>query len=111
MTPRPHPATKPTTLRPLAPEPPGPALALAIRQPHAEAVMRGAKVIEYRSSRTSIRGRILIYASLGRYDAATEAEMMLEYGIDGLARDSLPRGLIVGSVELFDCLPTGDGYE
>lgn len=38
--------------------------ALSIRQPHAEAILRGTKTTEYRSKATKIRGRI--YASLGR---------------------------------------------
>ena len=34
--------------------------ALSIRQPHAEAIMRGVKPIEFRSRPTKIRGRIYI---------------------------------------------------
>jgi hypothetical protein len=81
--------------------------ALSIRQPHAEAIMRGTKTIEYRSAPTRIRGRIYIYASLGRYSKAIEAEMMDEYEIDDIACDELPRGVLVGTVELHDC----DGEE
>ena len=77
--------------------------ALSIRQPHAEAIMRGAKEIEYRSGPTKIRGRIHIYASLGRYSAEDEAEMLDDYGIEDVSCDDLPRGVLVGTVELFDC--------
>lgn len=77
--------------------------ALSIRQPHAEAVMRGIKTIEYRSRRTNVRGRIYIYASLGRYPDETEAEMLDEYGITDLHCDDLPRGVLIGTVELYDC--------
>lgn len=77
--------------------------ALSIRQPHAEAIMRGVKKIEYRSAPTKIRGRILIYASLGRYSAKDEAKMMADYRIKDMACDDLPRGVLIGSVELFDC--------
>lgn len=80
-----------------------PKRALSIRQPHAEAIMRGVKKTEYRSAATRIRGRILIYASLGRYAEEDEAEMMADYGIDDVACDDLPRGVIIGSVELYDC--------
>jgi hypothetical protein len=80
-----------------------PTRALSIRQPHAEAIMRGVKTIEYRSAPTRIRGCIYIYASLGRYSAEDEAEMMAEYGIDDVACDDLPRGVIIGTVELHDC--------
>ena len=77
--------------------------ALSIRQPHAEAIMRGKKKIEYRSAATKIRGRILIYAAQGRYSARDEARMMKNYGIKDVACDALPRGVLVGTVELFDC--------
>ena len=40
--------------------------ALSIRQPHAEAIMRGVKPIEYRFRSTNVRGKIYIYASTGR---------------------------------------------
>jgi hypothetical protein len=77
--------------------------ALSIRQPHAEAIMWGVKKIEYRSRPTKIRGRVIIYASLGRYSADEESEMMADYGIDDVACDDLPRGVIIGTVELHDC--------
>lgn len=80
-----------------------PVRALSIRQPHAEAIMRGVKKIEYRSKATKIRGRILIYASLGRYSAKDESEMMADYGIKDVTCDELSRGVLIGSVELFDC--------
>ena len=77
--------------------------ALSIRQPHAEAIMRGVKTIEYRSRATRIRGRIYIYASLGRYSAEDEAKMMEDYGIDDVLCHDLPRGVIIGKVELYEC--------
>lgn len=80
-----------------------PARALSIRQPHAEAIMRGVKKIEYRSAPTKIRGRVFIYASLGRYSAKAEAEMMADYGIRDVTCDQLRRGVLIGSVELFEC--------
>ncbi|MBM4088241.1 MAG: ASCH domain-containing protein [Planctomycetes bacterium] len=70
--------------------------ALSIRQPWAELIMLGHKDEENRSRATSVRGRIAIYASLGT-DDLEEAE---EYGLDA---DRLPRGVIVGTVELYDC--------
>src|SRR5262245_34261335 len=78
-------------------------LALSIRQPHAEAIMRGVKKIEYRSGPTKIRGRVLIYAGLKRYSAEAEAEMMEEYRIKDVSCDDLPRGVLIGTVELYDC--------
>jgi hypothetical protein len=77
--------------------------ALSIRQPHAEAIMRGIKKTEYRSNATKIRGRILIYAAKGRYSAAKEAELMTMYGIEDIACDDLSRGVLIGTVDLYDC--------
>src|SRR5688572_1535121 len=80
--------------------------ALSIRQPWAELIMRGVKATEYRRRPTKVRGRIYIYAALGRSDAQDEADCEADYGIDV---DSLPRGVIVGTVELFDC--DGDEWQ
>lgn len=77
--------------------------ALSVRQPHAEATMRGIKKIEFRSRPTKIRGRVQIYASLGRYSPAEEAEMLEGYGIEGVSCDDLPRGVLIGTVEIFHC--------
>ena len=76
--------------------------ALSIRQPFAEAIMRGTKTTEYRSGPTYIRGRILIYATLGRYGEEAESEMLQEFGITDVEADDLPKGVIIGSVELHD---------
>ena len=92
-------------------DPPDPAVisellgmkALSIRQPHAEAIMLGVKTTEYRSGPTRIRGRILIYASLGRYSREDEAEMTAEYGIAGVTCNEMPRGVLIGTADLYDC--------
>lgn len=63
--------------------------ALSIRQPFAEEIMAGRKTIEYRTIRTNIRERVYIYASKHDY-----ARTLYE----------LPRGVIVGSVEISDCV-------
>jgi hypothetical protein len=80
-----------------------PMRALSLRQPNAEAIMRGIKDTEYRSGPTNVRGRIYIYASKTRYSAEEEDEMMEDYGIDDVTCDELLRGVIVGTVELYDC--------
>jgi hypothetical protein len=80
-----------------------PTRTLSNRQPHAEAIIRGVKKTEYRSAATKIRGRIYIYASLGRYDEDDEAEMIAQYGIDDANCYDLTRGVIIGSVDLYDC--------
>lgn len=78
-------------------------LALSVRQPHAEAILAGIKTIEYRSRPTKIRGRILIYASKTRYTPAEERRLMKMYGFDFDEIDDLPRGVVVGSVEIIGC--------
>lgn len=77
--------------------------ALSIRQPHAEAILRGVRKIEHRSGPTKVRGRIYVYASQSRYSAVDEAGMLEDYGIADVEADDLPRGVLVGTVELFDC--------
>ena len=77
-------------------------IALAIRQPWAELILRGLKTIEVRTLTTQHRGPISIYSSktLATHDAALQA--IREHQLDA---ESLPRGKIVGSVEILDCQP------
>ena len=70
-------------------------LALSVRQPFAEQIMRGTKKIEYRSIKTHIRGRVYIYASLSPRTDAYE-KMKVEPG-------TFPAGVVIGSVEIVDC--------
>lgn len=81
-------------------EPQPPTLALSVRQPWAELIVRGRQATEIRSQPTRVRGRVWVYASLGRYPRADEMEWAEQYGLD---IDRLPRGVLVGTVELFDC--------
>lgn len=85
--------------------------ALSIRQPHAEAIMRGVKTVEYRSRPTRMRERFYIYAAQGRYSRVQEAEMMEQYGIDDVSCDELARGVLIGTVELSDCTGSPGDYE
>jgi hypothetical protein len=77
-----------------------PEYALSVRQPHAEAILRGIKRVEYRSFATHRRGRVLLYAS--RIPVDDVAGWMRKYGMEQEEYDGLPRGVVVGSVELFD---------
>ena len=77
--------------------------AISIRQPFAELVLRGDKPIEYRSKVTHIRGRVYVYASLGRKRVEDWEEV-------GIKPYSLPTGVIVGTVEVVDCTPS-DTYD
>lgn len=76
--------------------------AISIRQPYVEDILRGKKKFEYRSRPTQIRGRVFLYASLGPGNLDYWKKMKLTPG-------SLPTGLVVGSVEIVDCLEDGDG--
>jgi hypothetical protein len=75
-------------------------IALGIRQPWAELILRGIKTIEVRSTHTAQRGAIYVYASkkFGGFAAADHA--ITNYQLD---KESLPRGLIVGTVEIVNC--------
>jgi len=85
--------------------------ALSVRQPYAEQMMQGKKEIEYRSVKTNIRGRIYIYASLGKgnsYDIEDGAKA-LNMSVEEFHK--MPRGVLVGTVELVDCVGEPGDYE
>ena len=69
--------------------------ALSIRQPYAERILRGDKKIEYRTWPTTHRGRIYIYAA--------KTPVLLPGHEDPLDPLKLPRGVLVGTVEIVDC--------
>jgi hypothetical protein len=73
-----------------------------VRQPVAELILRGIKTIEVRSVITHVQGPIYVYAGKKRFEREWEQEIAKKYGLD---MDALPRGLIVGTVEIVDCLP------
>jgi superfamily II DNA or RNA helicase len=81
--------------------------ALSIRQPWAELILRGEKTVEYRSQPTKFRGRVYIYAALGTSsDLDPDATEQL-----GVHLEDLPRGVIVGTVEIADCSGCDGEYE
>jgi hypothetical protein len=84
-----------TSLNPQTAEESQTNLALSVRQPFAEQIMRGTKKIEYRSVRTNIRGRVYIYASLKPKLEAFEKM--------GNQPGDFPTGVLVGTVEIVDC--------
>lgn len=69
--------------------------ALSIRQPYAERILRGDKKIEYRTWPTTHRGKIYIYAA--------KTPVQLPGHEDSLDPLKLPRGVLVGTVEIVDC--------
>lgn len=64
-------------------------LCLSIRQPFCEQIMLGRKYEEYRTWPTRHRGTLLIHASKSTAEEGSK---------------DLPRGVIVGSVEVVSCL-------
>lgn len=76
--------------------------AISIRQPFAESILRGFKNDEYRTVATNIRERVWIYASLKDREDEVAARFWRK-----LKREpgDLPKGVIVGSVEIVDCRP------
>ncbi len=76
---------------------------LSIRQPYAEEIMLGIKKEEYRSIPTNIRGRVYIYASNTLDDVTGKTK--------GTKNKDLPRGVIIGSVEIVGCYGSkSEGY-
>jgi hypothetical protein len=69
-------------------------LALSIRQPHAELILRGIKLVEYRSRATTITGvRFYVYACK-RLDPFM--------GLD-FTPDDVETGVLVGTVAISHC--------
>lgn len=81
-------------------------LAFSIRQPWAELIMRGEKKEEFRTLRTNIRGRVGVYAGEGRYPKEDEEQSARDYQVE---LDPLPRGVLVGTVEITGCVENEDG--
>ena len=77
-------------------------LALGVRQPWAELILRGVKTIEVRSQNTRVRGPIYLYASKKFSNLTAAIDAAQDHGLDCLA---LPTGFLVGSVEIADSRP------
>lgn len=74
------------------------ARAISIRQPYAEQILRGAKTRECRSVSTNIRERVYFYASERPGD-------WFDYDLLGFEVGDLPRGKLVGTVDVVGCEP------
>jgi hypothetical protein len=92
-------------------------LAISIRQPWASLILLAGKDIENRTWETKVRGPILIHAAksmtIREYvEAMTFARAIDSWEIadldDSLHLDNLPRGGIIGSVNLVDCVYQSD---
>lgn len=85
--------------------PEGTVKALSIRQPWAWLIVHGFKDVENRSWSTQFRGLLLVHA--GRTldpRAAYAVELARSRGIAVPEVDDLPRGAIVGCVQVVDCV-------
>jgi hypothetical protein len=78
-------------------------IALGVQQPWAELILRGVKTVEIRSQDTRIRGRIFLYASKRVSALSAAADAAARHGIDDV--EDLPRGVLVGTVEIVDSQP------
>lgn len=77
-------------------------LALGIQQPWAELILRGIKTLEVRSQPTRTRGTIYVYSSRRSSTLPAAAEVVERLGLD---LGELPKGFLVGTVELVGCRP------
>lgn len=85
---------------------------LSVKQPWAALLVNGIKDIENRTRRTTFRGRILIHASkaqksefIADFLTGEQAKAVCEAKIeDSDFGKSLVRGMIIGSIEIYDCV-------
>lgn len=77
-------------------------IALGIRQPWAELILRGVKTIEVRSLPTRVRGPIYLYTSQKLADIPAARDALERHD---LKADALTLGRIVGTVEIVDSRP------
>jgi hypothetical protein len=76
--------------------------ALTIRQPWAWGLVMGYKDVENRNQPTHYRGTLLIHAGL-QLDSAG-FEFVWELGLHKKLPNSLPRGGLIGTVTVLDCI-------
>lgn len=82
--------------------------AYTVYQPYALATVAGLKHYETRPRRTNIRGRVAVHA--GKLDTIQATKRLSDADFWGLmeavgGKTELPRGAIVGTVEIVDCVP------
>lgn len=77
-------------------------IALGVRQPWVELILRGIKTIEVRSQNTQQRGTIYLYASKKLSDLPGCEDLARQNGFD---LDVMPRGMVVGTVDLVSSEP------
>jgi hypothetical protein len=81
--------------------------ALTVKQPWAHLICTGFKDVENRTWRTNFRGRVLIHAGLDRKlkpDYTREQLNALYPYFTGIGTQAKKYGVIIGSVEIVDCV-------
>ncbi len=82
--------------------------AISLQQPWANLACCAFKDVEFRTKPTKIRGDVYVYASKGK-SADLEAHVFATFGMSpDNYNDWLPRGVIVGTVKIFDCIQMVD---
>lgn len=77
-------------------------IALGVKQPWAELILRGIKTIEVRSQNTRVRGPIYLYTSQRIADIEPARRALDEYELDP---EELIYGRLVGTVDIVDSQP------
>ncbi len=77
-------------------------LALGIQQPWVELILRGEKTVEVRSQPTQVRGMVYLYTSKKPSPLACARAAARQHGVN---EAELPRGLLVGTIDILDCRP------
>ena len=82
--------------------------AFTVYQPYAFAIVAGLKHYETRPRRTNIRGRVAVHA--GKLDMIQVTKRISDRTLWDLMeavswKTELPRGAVVGTVEIVDCVP------
>lgn len=90
--------------------------ALTLWQPWASLVACGAKRLETRSWRTGYRGPVAIHSSCAKVERLTRN--LSSYTFDRMIEavgvsdfDTLPKGVILATVDLLDCVPACGAVE
>ncbi len=78
-------------------------IAFGIQQPWAELILRGIKTIEIRRLPVRPGGPIYLYASKQPSKAAYATAAAEKFGLE---IENLPRGVLVGTIEVAQCRPT-----
>ena len=77
-------------------------IALGVRQPWCELILRGRKTREIRTRSTGVRGTIYLYSAKKFSDLPELDEVTAREDVD---LNVLPRGALVGTVEIVGCRP------